>query len=634
MSESSEQSANVKTEQPGSAPEEGAPASTHKAPATKTAARRPVGRPAGSTNKAKSDGNATGTGTPRKPGRPRKAATTTAATKPTKKPVATKPAPRTKTKAAVKPVAEPAAQPMAEAATQPVAEPKVLTASQPEPDAIPAPAEEAAPGGPSPTAKEELSFSLLETRLMSLQQDIRALNIPVAIVFEGWDKAGKATMLGELLEGLDPRGYQVHVMGGPTGEEKRYPPARRYWTAMPAQGHISLFLGSWYGEVSTACLRDKGVRKPTEDQYAQIAQMESQLICDGTLLIKLFFNISKKEQKRRQKALASNRATRWRVTREDLRQNERYEEMMQLFDAMMAHTHFDGALWHVLRSDDKRAVKRQLYEIVIDAFEKAIAGRKSNDRQWDTPTLPHVKSIPTSPIPSLSSFVTNQPTNPDYKEAIDQAQKKLRKLHGELYQRQIPLVLCFEGWDAAGKGGCIRRLTSALDPRGFQVIPIAAPTPEEKSHHHLWRFWKTLPKDGHIAIFDRSWYGRVMVERIEGFCTEHQWRRAYEEMNQFEHELYAHGAVIRKFWLQIDNGEQLRRFESRQETPEKQWKITDEDWRNRDKWPQYEQTVNEMLQRTHTDYAPWVVVEADNKRFARLKVLNTVIEAIEQALEK
>ncbi len=555
-----------------------------------------------------------------------------------------------KTKAGAVPpakaVAKPAGRPSAKA--RPAAKPAASPRKKPEKNPLPAAATEEEALAMVPSAKtaiamdpevaasassgQDADFDALATRLMALQQEIRALGIPVVIALEGWDKSGKSVMLGELLEGLDPRGYKVHVLGKRTEEELRYPLMRRYWTAMPAQGHISLFLGSWYQEVSDACLREKSARKQLEEHYAQIAQMESQLVCDGTLLIKFFFNISKKEQKKRLKALESKKATRWRVTADDWDQNEHYEEMMQLYDGMMARTHFDGTLWHVLRSEDKRACKRQLYEIVIDAFEKVIAERKAGDRTWDTPTLPHVESIPPCAIPPLSTYEPDQPVSPDYKQAVDEAQKKLRKLHGELYRRQIPLILCFEGWDAAGKGGSIRRLTSALDPRGFEVVPISAPTPEEKSHHHLWRFWKSLPKNGHVTIFDRTWYGRVMVERVEGFCTKAQWQRAYEEINQFERELHAHGAILRKFWLQIDSDEQLRRFEMRRDTPDKQWKITEEDWRNRDKWPQYEQAVNDMLSRTHTDYAPWVVVEANNKKFARLKVLQTAIEAIEQAL--
>lgn len=479
----------------------------------------------------------------------------------------------------------------------------------------------------------ERDGGLPHAQLMALQQQLRQLAVPVVIVFEGWDAAGKGTLLGELLEGLDPRGYRVHTMGRPSAAESRYPGFRRYWTAMPKEGDISLFVGSWYREVSDEVLVSRKARKALDQHYQEIIQMESQLVANGTLLLKFFLDISQKEQKKRLKALESKKSTRWRVSKEDWQQNQQYEKLRHLYDEMIPRTHLDGALWHVMQGEKKGERKREMYSIVLDAFTKAVKQRQSKARPWDTPTLPHVFPMPTSTRLSLDGVQPMQEEQAGYKQAIDQAQDKLQRLQNEIYRKQIPLILGFEGWDAAGKGGSIRRLTSALDPRGFRVVPISAPTGEEKAHHHLWRFWQALPKDGHIAIFDRTWYGRVMVERIEGFCTQAQWMRGYEEINQFEWELYQHGAVLRKFWLHISKEEQLRRFEARQSTPEKQWKITEEDWRNREKWPQYYQAVNDMLQKTNTAYAPWTVVEADNKKYARLKVLYTVIEAMEEALE-
>ena len=221
-----------------------------------------------------------------------------------------------------------------------------------------------------------------------------------------------------------------------------------------------------------------------------------------------------------------------------------------------------------------------------------------------------------------------------YRKKLKEYQKKIEKLHGELYQKRIPVVIGFEGWDAAGKGGAIKRLTEKMDARGYVVNPTAAPNDLEKAHHYLWRFWKNMPKDGHIAIFDRAWYGRVMVERIEGFCTQEEWKRAYKEINDMEKDLADAGAVVLKFWMQIDKKEQEKRFRQRQENPEKQWKITEEDWRNREKWEQNEEAVNEMLIRTSTEYAPWIVVEGNDKYYARLKVLETVIDALEKRISK
>ena len=221
----------------------------------------------------------------------------------------------------------------------------------------------------------------------------------------------------------------------------------------------------------------------------------------------------------------------------------------------------------------------------------------------------------------------------EYKEKLDKLQDRLSELHNRLYRKRVPLIIAYEGWDAAGKGGNIKRVSAALDPRGYVVEPIASPTPDEKDRHFLWRFWKRLPKDGHIVIFDRTWYGRVMVERIEGFCTTADWQRAYGEMNDFERQLYDWGAIILKFWIHIDQDTQLARFNDRQNTPEKQWKLTEEDWRNREKWPQYEEAIDEMLQKTSTENAPWDIIESNDKKYARIKTLKIVIKALEKACE-
>lgn len=479
----------------------------------------------------------------------------------------------------------------------------------------------------------DVDLDALRIRLTALQQAVSAAKIPVVIVFEGWNASGKGTMVSKLIEGLDPRGYQVYPIRKPTAEEQAYPTMRRYLTKMPEKGDISVFCGSWYREVSNACFESKAARKCLNQRYDEIVSLESQLVCDGALIIKFFLHIPRKEQKARLRDLESRKSTRWRVEKEDWEQNERYEEYLRLYDAMIARTHFEGALWHALRSDNKRACVQQIYETVLTEFEAALRQRQDAHPAWDTPYLPHLESMTTLSMPALDAFDPEQALTDPYKPAIDKAQKQLSKLQSELYRRGIGMAIGFEGWDAAGKGGAIRRLTSALDARGFDVVPIAAPTPTEKGHHHLWRFWNALPHDGYITVFDRTWYGRVMVERIEGFCTEPQWKRAYEEINRFEAEIIAHGTILVKFWMHIDSETQLTRFNDRQASPDKQWKITAEDWRNREKWPQYAAAVEEMLQKTNTATARWTVVEANNKQFARLKVLHTVIQAIEARLE-
>ena len=263
------------------------------------------------------------------------------------------------------------------------------------------------------------------------------------------------------------------------------------------------------------------------------------------------------------------------------------------------------------------------------ALENKRAARKESEKKQNQASAKRFQNGVLSGI-DLSKSLTKE----QYKKELDGLQKRLGNLHNELYRLRIPVVLGFEGWDAGGKGGAIKRLTSHLDPRGYQVNPTASPNDIEKVHHYLWRFWNNMPKAGHIAIFDRTWYGRVMVERIEGFCSEAEWKRAYQEINEMESHMANYGAVVLKFWLHIDKDEQERRFKERMENPAKQWKITDEDWRNREKWDLYEQAVDEMLVRTSTTYAPWIVVEGNSKYYARVKVLRTVVEALEAKIKE
>ena len=222
----------------------------------------------------------------------------------------------------------------------------------------------------------------------------------------------------------------------------------------------------------------------------------------------------------------------------------------------------------------------------------------------------------------------------EYRKLLDERQDKIHDLHNEVYRRRIPVVIVYEGWDAAGKGGNIRRLTQQMDPRGYEVIPISAPNDVEKAHHYLWRFWTEFPKAGHVTIFDRSWYGRVLVERVEGFCSEADWKRAFREINEMEENFRHFGTVMVKFWMHIDKDEQLRRFKAREENPVKSWKLHEEDWRNRDKWDRYEEAAEEMFRRTHNSHAPWTIVEGNCKRHARIQALDVVIEAIEAKINK
>ena len=474
----------------------------------------------------------------------------------------------------------------------------------------------------------------LKRRLMVLSQKIRESGIPAVVVLEGWGAAGKGTLIASLISELDPRGYKVYGMTDATADEKRYAWMRRFWQKVPQYGQIALFDGSWYQQVIQGRMEEDAPDTEFDTHIGDILGFERQLIDDGYVLVKLFLHISRKEQRRRFEHLEEKKATRWRVTQADLAQNDHYENYMRTYDGMLEKTDRPGARWTVLEAWDEDYVAYRAFETLIDALEEALHRREAPVPVLGTECKERPqKAYAVLPVQPLSQVDLSPSMNEqEYQKALRECHEKLSMLHNRLYQKKIPVVLAYEGWDAAGKGGNIRRLASGLDPRGYEVIPVAAPSQAEKEHPFLWRFWLNLPKDGHIAIFDRSWYGRVIVERIEGFCAEADWRRAYDEINSFEHQLHEWGAVVHKFWLHIDRDEQLKRFHERESTPEKQYKITQEDWRNREKWEAYEAAVDEMLQKTNTPFAPWTVVESNSKYFARIKVLKTVIRAIEERL--
>lgn len=463
----------------------------------------------------------------------------------------------------------------------------------------------------------------LERELGALQRKCKELGIPVMIAFEGYPAAGKGSQIGALIHALDPRGFEVHAVKKETEEERMHPFMWRFWTKMPAQGRIALYDTSWYRKVLA--------KKPDQKAYDSILSFEQQITDGGVVLVKLFLAIDQKEQKKRFEKLEKNESTAWRVTDADRRHNKHFAEYEKIYEEMLQRTDTDHAPWHIIESTDKHFATVKIYTIVINALAEGIqrASAPQPVKKQHTIYIDD-RDLRESILSKVDLDLSY--TKKEYKEKLEKLQSKIQILHGELYWKRIPVVLGFEGWDAGGKGGAIKRLTEKMDPRGYTVIPTASPNDWEKAHHYLWRFWQAMPKAGHFSIFDRTWYGRVMVERIEGFCTTEEWQRAYKEINAMERDLYDAGAVVLKFWMQIDKDEQARRFKARQENPEKQWKITDEDWRNREKWDAYETAVNEMLIRTSTPHAPWVVVEGNSKYYARIKVLKTVVEALEERL--
>lgn len=476
----------------------------------------------------------------------------------------------------------------------------------------------------------------LQLELGRLQRECKELQIPIMIIFEGFGASGKGLQIGRLIQSLDPRGFEVHTVKNETVEEAMHPFMWRFWTKTPEKGRIAILDGSWYRKVLIDRFEKRTKEKELVNSFASINSFEEQLTDDGTLIIKLFLDINKKEQKKRFDKLEKNPETSWRVNAGDRARNKHYDEYASMADEMIFNTDTDFAPWTIIEATDKRYATVKIYKTVVFAIREAIRlqkerleEKKSTNEEINLDAIDTIREVSILSKIDLSLSYTKD----EYKKKLDELQKRMEKLHGELYRRRIPVVLGFEGWDAGGKGGAIKRLTEKMDARGYVVNPTASPNDIEKAHHYLWRFWKAMPKAGHVAIFDRTWYGRVMVERIEGFCTTEEWKRAYKEINEMEKDLYDSGAIVIKFWMHIDKDEQERRFKERQNNPEKQWKITEEDWRNREKWEQYEYAVNEMLMRTSTDYAPWVIVEGNDKYYARIKVLETVIHAIEERLD-
>lgn len=474
-----------------------------------------------------------------------------------------------------------------------------------------------------------------ERKLSVLQRKLIDLGIPVIVVFEGWDAAGKGTLINDLILPLDPRGFKVHTSLPPTEEEALHPFLWRFWLRTPACGRLAIFDRSWYDQVLKA-RADGDMKQATAARaYEDIESFERNLIDDGCVVIKLFLHISRKEQKKRFDKLKADSTTAWRVTEEDLCRHRRYKRYLKLTEQMLVASDSGDGPWTIVEATQRRFASAKVMTTVIETLERHT--RREQRRRAAARRARATKAKAKQASPLAASVLESVDLSPslgrsNYHTELKRHQSRLRELEHEIYRRRIPVVIVYEGWDAAGKGGNLRRLTQKLDPRGYEVIPIGAPNATEQAHHYLWRFWTQMPKAGHMAIFDRSWYGRVMVERVEGFCSEAEWKRAYHEINDMEQHMANFGSVIVKFWLHIDPEEQLRRFEARQKTPYKRWKITGEDWRNRDKWDLYRVAINEMLFRTSTPAAPWTIVESNCKWFARIKTMETVIAAIEARL--
>jgi polyphosphate:AMP phosphotransferase len=500
----------------------------------------------------------------------------------------------------------------------------------------------------------------LRERLLEAQTDLRDEDFSVLIVFGGVDKGGKGETATRLSYFMDPRRIITHAYDRPSQEEDERPEYWRFWRDLPPNGHIGIFLRAWYSKPLLQRAFGRIDMTEYDHRLDRIVAFERTLSENRTLIFKFWMHLGKEQQAARFRELEQDPRQAWRMTEKDWRHWEMYDEFTSAAEHLIVRTSRGHSQWTIVEATEPNYRNLEVAEAVAEGIERAITNRRRDrtlaasrveldeeaelddvaepeggakgdaqaDEQVDAD--PYAGRTPTTVLSTLD--LGKSLTKSEYRAQRDELQGRLNLLQRHAREQERSIILVFEGWDAGGKGGAIRTLLGALDARNYTVTQVAAPTDEEASHHYIWRFWRKLPRAGKVSIFDRSWYGRVLVERVEGFASEEEWRRAYGEINEFERELVDHGMVVVKFWLHVSPEEQAKRFEARRQVAYKRWKLTDEDLRNREKWPVYEAAVHEMVQRTSTPFAPWHLVEGEDKRFARVKVLETVCSALDAAL--
>ncbi len=469
----------------------------------------------------------------------------------------------------------------------------------------------------------------LRARLLELQYRLLEQgDFQVVILVNGVDGAGKGETVNLFNEWMDPRHVRTHAFGALTDVERERPEMWRFWRALAPRGCIAILFGSWYTDPILRRVMGREKRARFERRLERIRHFERMLVAEGAVLVKLWFHLSKRAQKKRLKQLSARKATAWRVGPGDWKRFRHYDRFIEVCEEALRETGTAEAPWEVIEGSEHEYRSLTAGRLLAQALAARLEGRR-----------PHLSPPVPPPAPPIdgrtllaSLDYRRSLARKDYPAKLLKLQAHLNLLTRSKRMRERSLVMVFEGMDAAGKGSTIRRVTQAMDARFYRVIPVAAPTDEERAQPYLWRFWRHIPGHGRAIIFDRSWYGRVLVERVEGYCSEFDWMRAYPEINDFEQQLAEAGAIVAKFWLAITPAEQLRRFKARQAIAYKRFKITAEDWRNRKQWPVYERAVNDMIDRTSTELAPWNVIASDDKLFARIETLERLIARVEDAL--
>jgi polyphosphate:AMP phosphotransferase len=472
---------------------------------------------------------------------------------------------------------------------------------------------------------------LLREALLTAEFDlIEAKAFPVIILVGGVDGAGKGDTMNLLNAWMDPRHIQTHGMGPPSDEERERPRMWRFWRALPPKGKIGIFFGSWYTNPIVDRVLGHTGNTELNQSIQEVIRFEQMLTDEGALIIKFWFHLSKKQQRRRLKSLEKDPKTQWRVTKQDWQRFKHYDTFRQISEYTLRETSTAEAPWTVVEGADARYRNLMVGKILLEAMRNRLdQPRKLGPSVQAPPLVPPIDHRHLL----MTLDLTQKLKKKDYRRQLEHYQGTLNLLTRNPKFKTTSLIIVFEGADAAGKGGSIRRITSALDARYYQIIPIAAPTEEELAQPYLWRFWRHLPRRGRVIIFDRSWYGRVLVERVEGFCSEADWMRAYREINDFEAQLVRHNTILVKYWLTISPEEQLKRFKEREKIGFKRFKITEEDWRNRERWADYERAVCDMVERTSTEVTPWTLVAAEDKYFARIQILKVLCDRLKTVLK-
>ena len=459
----------------------------------------------------------------------------------------------------------------------------------------------------------------LELKLGRMQRLYKEKGIPVLISIDGLFGSGKGGVISRLGVALDARGFNIYSTLRERKEDKMYPFLYRFWNNVPAKGRVKIFERSWNYALLEKIAEEEIGEKERKKILREIVEFENTITASGVVLIKIYLDVSEKVQRERVKKMAAGTNTRWDVVKEERKESKNYQKYKSAMDEIIRESWSSNGRWKIVNADDLDRCSVELFEYIIEELETNLEKRdESEGVDYSYSGRDYIKE-------SEKELVIDRES---YKKRVKKLQKELLELEYKIYRKRVPVLIVYEGSDAAGKGGNIRRVVENLDPRGYEVVPVAAPTQEEKSYHYLWRFWRKFPKAGHMAIFDRSWYGRVLVERVEGFCSENEWKRAYNEINSMEKSFRDYGCIVIKIWLQIGKEEQLIRFKERENSPDKNWKITEEDWRNREKWDSYTRAVNEMIEHTSVNGAEWKIINTNNKMAARVEALEHIVKKI------